>query len=149
MGSNLGSNRRRKLAVSSIRNNRSATCPRGRTGLHAAFPFLVHRIAGLGTTLLQLCDGGIGVLRPYCDDVFQTAPGVVDEQQVDVFPFEAAVVTQPVSVDEGYVAFTVFGDDFLSAGLYFVGQLGQMCACLGEWHHIAGRNAHGCPLEKS
>ena len=68
---------------------------------------------------------------------------IVDQQQVDALALQPVVVVQPVCIDQGDVAFPVLGDDFFGACLGLVSQLGQVRACLGEWHDIAGSKAHG------
>src|ERR1017187_3860152 len=70
----------KKLAVSSTRNGGSATLPCGPRGLPAALACLV---TGPRTTRLEVGDGDVGILGPPGSDVFQPAPGVVDQQQVD------------------------------------------------------------------
>ena len=97
-----------------------------------------HRLGRGGAALLQLGDGGIGLVGAAGGDVGQAAPGIVEQQQVDAFAFQPVVVVEPVGVDQCDVAFTVLGDDLFGAGLCLIGQLGQVRACLGEGHHITG-----------
>src|SRR5665213_323486 len=139
----IASSLSRKLAVSSTWNSGSATLPCGRAGLHSAFDGW----PGVAlAALLEPCDGDIRVLGASRNDVFQPAPGIVDQQQVDSLALQVVVVVQPVGIDEGHIALTILGDDLLGAGLHMIGKLGQVGTRLSERHHVAGRDAHDWPL---